>query len=282
MIDENLQFIFSKSNFLMLSTLRLEFSFMDFIRYSTGSLISLSTPRGSVDLLVTNAHCVQRDGKPDQAKDSVDILTSFSYHTKEGASKEYKEMLHWFLHPSLDLAVTRFEPILKETTQYDPIFVFLSDTLFAKPEQLRRCDPINTVYMVGYPKSIYDSKNNFPLFRSGITATHPSVDYEGKQCGVLDISALPGSSGSPVFIEIDPGIRDSGYIPLGTRRLKLLGIEYGSFLKFDDVYKEKEASSSDDEKYIKIENEVVSLSTHLGKYVKAKALFDFLPSLSNH
>jgi hypothetical protein len=54
--------------------------------------------------------------------------------------------------------------------------------------------------MVGYPIGLWDTHNNRPIFRKGITATQPGLPYNGKKEFLVDIAALPGSSGSPIFL----------------------------------------------------------------------------------
>jgi hypothetical protein len=60
--------------------------------------------------------------------------------------------------------------------------------------------------MVGYPIGLWDEINNLPIFRRGITATHPSVDFKGKKEFLIDVAAFPGSSGSPVLLLNASGI----------------------------------------------------------------------------
>lgn len=55
------------------------------------------------------------------------------------------------------------------------------------------------VIMVGYPNGLWDSKHNMPIYRKGITATWPCLDYNGKRQFVIDCACFGGSSGSPVF-----------------------------------------------------------------------------------
>lgn len=51
----------------------------------------------------------------------------------------------------------------------------------------------------GYPNGIFDSFHKLPVFRRGVAATDPSIDYEGEKCFLIDAPCFPGSSGSPVF-----------------------------------------------------------------------------------
>ena len=81
--------------------------------------------------------------------------------------------------------------------------------------------------MIGYPNGIWDSVNNKPIFRKGITATHPKFDYNGKKEFMIDAACFPGSSGSPVFILNEGGYRDKkGNTYLGTTRIMLIGVLY--------------------------------------------------------
>jgi len=72
--------------------------------------------------------------------------------------------------------------------------------------------------MVGYPVGIWDSANNMPVIRRGITATHPGKDYEGKSEFMIDAACFPGSSGSPVFLfNLGSYPQKAGGIVIGTR-----------------------------------------------------------------
>mgnify|MGYP003291781313 CR=1 FL=1 len=48
----------------------------------------------------------------------------------------------------------------------------------------------------------YDKKNNLPLVRTGTIASHPRKDFNGLPQFVIDAQVFPGSSGSPVFIDM--------------------------------------------------------------------------------
>jgi hypothetical protein len=83
------------------------------------------------------------------------------------------------------------------------------------------------ITMVGYPNGIWDSVNNMPVFRRGITATHPNLDWNGKPEFLIDAACFPGSSGSPVFLFNQLGFATkTGGMTIGPGRLKLLGILY--------------------------------------------------------
>lgn len=84
--------------------------------------------------------------------------------------------------------------------------------------------------MVGYPNGMWDAKNNLPIFRRGITATDPKIDFQEKKEFMIDAAVFPGSSGSPVFIANSMGYSSRGNFYLAGRII-LLGIVQSVFIK---------------------------------------------------
>lgn len=80
------------------------------------------------------------------------------------------------------------------------------------------------VYFVGYPDNRYDIANNLPLIRTGLIASHPKYDFNGKPVFIIDAQVFPGSSGSPVYIDLTYENMKNGQIVVGKRNIKLLGI----------------------------------------------------------
>lgn len=92
-------------------------------------------------------------------------------------------------------------------------------------QQLLDLRAIEDTIMVGYPVGIYDQYHNLPLFRKGITSSHPGIDYQNTSVGVLDIASFRGSSGSPVCI-VNEGAYSlkSGTTKVGSNRFIFLGV----------------------------------------------------------
>lgn len=84
---------------------------------------------------------------------------------------------------------------------------------------------IEEVLMIGYPNGLWDTKNNLPIVRKGITATTPFIDYNGKREFLVDIAAFGGSSGSPIIFYRDI-YTDKNYVAKVGPKLYLLGILY--------------------------------------------------------
>jgi hypothetical protein len=102
----------------------------------------------------------------------------------------------------------------------------LQDSDIPTEEEWNKLTVLEEIVMVGYPIGIWDSHNNMPILRRGITATHPKLNYEGRSEFMIDAACFPGSSGSPVFLF------NFGMVPVSQKgfsigtRLKLLGVLY--------------------------------------------------------
>ena len=108
----------------------------------------------------------------------------------------------------------------------NPFFVSLDSSLIPTQNDLAELNALEDVVMVGYPSGIWDSKNNMPILRRGVTATHPALDYEGRREFMIDAACFPGSSGSPVFLfNMGSYAPKAGGIVVGSR-IKLLGVLY--------------------------------------------------------
>jgi len=59
------------------------------------------------------------------------------------------------------------------------------------------------VWFIGYPENRYDVINNLPLLRRGYISSIPKVDFNAKKQFVIDAQVFPGSSGSPVFTQLN-------------------------------------------------------------------------------
>jgi len=86
---------------------------------------------------------------------------------------------------------------------------------------------IEQVLVIGYPSGLWDSHNNMPIARRGITATHALARYQGKTNFLVDVAAFQGSSGSPVFLYESPWFRQpDGSCSPGTK-VAFIGVVWG-------------------------------------------------------
>lgn len=97
------------------------------------------------------------------------------------------------------------------------------------------------VLFVGYPDDRYDKLNNLPLVRSGLIASDPRKDFNGLPEFIIDAQVFPGSSGSPVYINLTYEDLKNGRLTVSSApRYKVLGLVAstmirGNILKAADV-----------------------------------------------
>ena len=130
--------------------------------------------------------------------------------------------------PKIDLVVINIGPILKRAANEGKYFYFSHiDNSMLVDEMLLGClNTMESIVMIGYPNAIWDSTNNLPIIRKGITATHPQRCFNGQPEFLIDAACFPGSSGSPVFLRrIDTCVDHTGK-HIKVTRIALLGTLY--------------------------------------------------------
>lgn len=137
----------------------------------------------------------------------------------------------WIPHPdpTVDLCALPIEPLRSEAqARGTPFFsIYLDEQIVPSAADLQDLGTLEDILMIGYPNGLWDSINNMPIFRRGVTATHPNLDYEGKREFLIDAACFPGSSGSPVFLFNTNGwTQRNGGTVVGGTRVKLLGVLY--------------------------------------------------------
>ena len=136
----------------------------------------------------------------------------------------------WIFHPDddVDIAIMPTQPLHLQfdTSELKLFRMSFNKELIPNKDQLSNLTAIEDVVMIGYPNWIWDSVNNLPLIRRGITATAVYVDYNDKQEFMIDMACFPGSSWSPVLLYNKGMYQDkNGWTIFGTR-IFLLWILY--------------------------------------------------------
>ena len=224
----------SHSEQLSYSTIRIECIYSNGTSGTgTGYIFNLKeneSEKTYVPVLITNKHVVN---------DSVQIKLLFTKATSSGEPLDTEHFdIHVnssifpiFMHPEkeVDLCAIPIQPFLEEAKKRGEklFYVPLSKQILPTQEQIENFSAMEDIIMIGYPNGIWDSTNNKPIFRKGVTATHPNFDYNGKKEFMIDAACFPGSSGSPVFIFNEGGYMDKkGNIVMGQSRIILLGTLY--------------------------------------------------------
>ena len=184
--------------------------------------------KGSILSLVTNRHVL--------AGCSF-IRVSFTCE-KEDHTPDIGNLLHLeietsrtILHPnnSIDLAILPLSEAFSAARSLGRELYYSRFTFENIPSEQEWADfsAIEKVVMAGFPKGLRDEFNNQPITRSGITATHPRLDFRGTPEFLIDMPCFEGCSGSPVLI-CDEGLvvdKRNGKVAVGSR-MKLLGIQH--------------------------------------------------------
>ena len=195
----------------------------------TGFLFRFQDGNTLIPVIVTNKHVVN-----DNPNEPVTFTLHCGDKSRTTPNGYYWDVTHratWIFHPEYDLCCCLFYPLIQqyESESGRSLFYRTFDESMIKDNDwwLEEFGVVQDVLMVGYPIGLWDTANNFPLFRKGCTATHPGIDFQGKSLGVVDIACFPGSSGSPILILDDGSYTNKmGNFVAGNRRFALLGVLY--------------------------------------------------------
>lgn len=227
---------------------------------------------GSV--IITNKHVVNYNEEE---------KVTFSLHIEDNGAPADEKLdisfkTQWYFHPDKDLCFCTVGPLfewVKEQKGKNIFYRPVKEDFIWDDQKLEELSAIEDVVMVGYPNGLWDQENNLPLFRRGITSSHPAIDFNDKNIGVVDIACFPGSSGSPIFVLNENGYTDKkGNCVWGTGRLVFLGVlfkgprinERGDII-VENIPTQQKIST------------LTPIMMHLGYYIKASEIMSFKPKI---
>lgn len=257
---------------MMFTTARLQTS----VGSGTGFFFNFNLgTEGMIPIIITNKHVLNYNQSE---------TVQFFLHTKTGGNPDGQININfqteWHFHPDKDLCFCFLGPLfnqIKEKENKDVFFLPITEDLVWDNSKLDELSAIEDVVMVGYPNGLWDKQNNLPLFRRGITASHPATDFNNKNIGVVDMACFPGSSGSPIFILNENGYSDKkGTHFMGSSRVILLGVLFEGpqmnakgELIIENIPTQQKISPN------------TPLLINLGYYVKANELMAFKEIIKN-
>jgi hypothetical protein len=201
------------------------------ISQGTGFFFANTKPDGTPDtvFLVTNHHVVTGQAPQATARFRGDRIR-FVVHEDRADLTRVRSI-------DLSLFDERGAPIWISSGEYPtadvvlvpvPASAYAGISLMVFTEAHTRADirirPTSGATLLGYPFGFYDRKTFLPIWKTGHVATEPGVDFEGRPVFLVDVSAFPGMSGSPV-LAVANGLYETEGGTMRTGRIwKLLGI----------------------------------------------------------
>ena len=233
--------------------------------------------KGSVIFLVTNYH-VLTGSAPNKNKKPIGDNIIFYFHKDDKNTGNLKDVRYplytkdgepiWITsktNPDADVAII---PLISGVYQ-DCMPYGISEDWTKTQIKLR---PTTTVTLVGYPYGFKDSVNALPIWKTGSIASEPSVNFSGKPLFIVDVSAFPGMSGSPVFAIVNGAYEsDQGGTVVGNAR-KFLGI-YSSMESIEENKYLEELQIN------KKEGIIMTESLQLGHVWKAQLIIDIVKTI---
>lgn len=151
---------------------------------------------------VTNRHMVldeKKGKKPDTLRlrlhvDANDLTKNQDFDINLYSKKKSL----WYDHKNykkegIDIAVIKIDSkIMKKYL----VKALSADTFLPKEYPL---PPGQDVFVLGYPRGVYDKKHNLPLARNAMVSSTHGIPFLGQQYFLIDALLHPGMSGSPVF-----------------------------------------------------------------------------------
>lgn len=229
--------------------------------------------------VVTNKHVIENSKKGILTIKIADSTYKLGDKIKSDTLEIQDFNRQWIKHPTEDLAILPFDILgerflVKHKSGYS--FTWFSKEVIPSLRDSIKISSIEKVLMVGYPKSLWDSANNLPVVRQGLTATPFFSNFNGQKRFLIDIPTYSGSSGSPIVMySFDPYWTDTTWM-MNEFRTFLLGIAVESYTYNEDgklmpYFGVPSASDTLTKTY----KSQISLPINIAVAIKSERLFDF-------
>jgi hypothetical protein len=204
-----------------------------------GTGFLLSVPRGDQPpevVLVTAAHVLEMmKAEKMRVGWRVETPQGWSYRPTTISIRNADGPL-WMQHPTQDIAVIAVEvpPMTQASTL--PVTALADEKTF----DTMKIDPGEEMSTLGYPYGLSSNNEGFPILRSGRLASYPLGPTRTYPTFLIDMTAISGNSGGPVFL--NEGKSDAPKTPVitgvltrqveqDTRRLELGLVTHAVFVR---------------------------------------------------
>lgn len=231
-------------------------------------------------LIITNQHVIK-------FSDSAIVKFEMRLQNDDGSPSdttvpvEYKPV--WIFHDTLDLCCCLYNPLYTYCTIVlgrKPYIQAIPENVIPSQEQLNELNAIEEVMMVGYPNGLIDTNNKLPIYRRGVTAFHPALDFGNPKVGpssigIVDMSVFPGSSGSPICIVNDALFSKKNGATILGGRIYFLGVAFKTAM-YAATGKSLTATIPNEEVQSKQDDKATEtyIPINLGYYIKSKEIYE--------
>lgn len=114
--------------------------------------------------------------------------------------------VEWTFCDDADIAYCELELLEKKFKKITGKSIYattISEAKILKQYELEDINLMDEVVMAGYPGGEASTHHKYPIFKKGYVASLPKDCIEDKE-GYIDLSAIGGYSGSPVFLNTTP------------------------------------------------------------------------------
>lgn len=185
------------SEFLLYTTVRLEIDSGS--KTGTGFVYETTLHGRPAPFLITNKHVLSEADELTILGTGKRTVSGEKSNPTGRATRVVVRKPTCFEHPDPLVDLTAFP--LASCDALQALYLHaLTPNHVPSTEALRDLSALEEIVMVGCPIGLWDSYHGTPLFRRGVTATPPSVDFKNKPLGLVDVACFPGSSGSPICI----------------------------------------------------------------------------------
>lgn len=249
--------------------------------YDFKYLLANQNSLNALPCIVTNKHVIEGATTAHlvfRRNDGQGNVIPQTHHTITVALNEANIIPH--PEEDVDLCIIPLAPFMHQAREEGVEIHWTKITKDSIPsqEQVMNLNAVEDILMVGYPNGIYDSLNNLPIMRKGITASHLAFDYNGKSEFLIDAACFPGSSGSPVFLLNEGTFSEGNTINVG-HRMYFLGILYAGpmFTQSGHILPQTIPTSNEHSNNNLFH---LNLMMNLGVIIKSHRLNDFEPILN--
>lgn len=164
---------------------------------ATGFFASLDIKGEKTNIILTAGHFAEK----------LNRVTFWLRYMDEDrvATVPLSSKVEWNYCEDADIAYCELEVIekkFKKITGKSIYATVVTEDRILKQDELENINLLDEVITAGYPNGEASTHHKFPIFKKGYIASLPKDCVEDKE-GYIDLSAIGGSSGSPVFLNSD-------------------------------------------------------------------------------